>query len=345
MVRSKRTLLGGALLALALMASSRAHAEATAEEKAAAEALFDAARALMEQGKYAEACAKFEESQNIDPGIGTLLYLGDCYEKSGRLASAWATFREGASRAQASGQADRARAGEERAKALAPRLANLVLNVAPENVAIEGFELRRAGLVVESSLFDVAVPVDPGDYEIRASAPGHETWTTQVRIDKEGSTTRIPVPVLVRSSAAVEGPTAPPTPIPTPPSPPPGPPVAEAPVDDGSTQRTIGLIIGGAGLVGVGIGAVFGLRAISKNDEAEELCSGSSCSDPEGVALTDEARDAATISNIAFGLGAAALVGGVALYFTAPSAEPQHAWRVAPLVGTRGGGVSLGGRF
>jgi serine/threonine-protein kinase len=104
-------------------------------------------------------------------------------------------------------------------------------------------------------------------------------------------------------------------------------------------------VVGGVGLVGIGVGAFFGLRAISKNDEAESFCNGSTCSDPDGVTLTDEARDAATISNIAFGLGAAALVGGVALYFTAPSAPPQRAWRLAPVVGARGGGVSLGGRF
>jgi len=334
------------LLACATVAPRPAHAEATAQEKAAAEALFDAARALMQDGKYAEACAKFEESQNIDPGIGTLLYLGDCYEKAGKLASAWATFREGASQAQASGQTDRARAGEERARALSPRLARVKLLVAPENQNIQGFELRRGGQLVESSLFGVAVPVDPGPYEIRASAPGHESWVQSIRIDKEGSETPVTVPALVPAGA--EPPVEPP-PTTAPPPLAPIEPVPAAPSDtasdDGSAQRTIGLIVGGAGLVGVGIGAVFGLRAISKNDDAEALCSGSSCSDPEGVTLTDDAREAATISNIAFGLGGAALLGGVALYFTAPSSSPQRALRVSPRIGASGGGVSVGGRF
>src|SRR5438132_4379169 len=92
-----------AVVAIALVAlGSRAGAQSAAD-KAAAEALFDQGRAAMQASDFAKACGLLERSQRIDPGIGTLLYLAECYEKHGRTASAWATFREAAD------AADRAR--------------------------------------------------------------------------------------------------------------------------------------------------------------------------------------------------------------------------------------------
>src|SRR5882672_4544932 len=81
-----------AVVLLALLPGT-VHADATAAEKVAAEALFDDGRKLLADGRFAPACEKFEQSEHIDPAVGTLLYLAECYEKSGRTASAWATFR------------------------------------------------------------------------------------------------------------------------------------------------------------------------------------------------------------------------------------------------------------
>src|SRR5262245_40239679 len=49
---------------------------------ARAEAAFDKGRALLQQGRVAEACLELEESQRLDPGLGTQLNLADCYERS-----------------------------------------------------------------------------------------------------------------------------------------------------------------------------------------------------------------------------------------------------------------------
>lgn len=51
-----------------------------------------AARGLVQKGDWAAACPKFEESERLDPGIGTLYHLADCYEHVGRLATAWGLF-------------------------------------------------------------------------------------------------------------------------------------------------------------------------------------------------------------------------------------------------------------
>ncbi|MBL8743281.1 MAG: hypothetical protein JNK04_19355, partial [Myxococcales bacterium] len=86
--------------------------------KPAAEALFESAKQRMEAGDYAGACAKFDASQSLDPAIGTLLHLGDCYERIGRTASAWAAFLEAASLAEAAGQQPRFEIATTRASAL-----------------------------------------------------------------------------------------------------------------------------------------------------------------------------------------------------------------------------------
>lgn len=60
---------------------------------AAAQGLFDEARALMAAGQAAEACPKLEESQRLDPGSGTLMNLARCYEQTNRIATAWSTYQ------------------------------------------------------------------------------------------------------------------------------------------------------------------------------------------------------------------------------------------------------------
>src|SRR5690349_11629781 len=130
--------LGGLVGLLVVLPSAPARAEGGASDKASAEALFDDALRAMKEGKYAEACPKLENSQRIDPGVGTLLYLADCYEKIGRTASAWATFREAQSQAEASGQAKRAKAARERVDKLDPQLSYLTIEVAEGTRSLPG---------------------------------------------------------------------------------------------------------------------------------------------------------------------------------------------------------------
>src|SRR4028119_2038497 len=79
-----------------------------------AAALFNNARALMERGKYAEACPVFEKVQALQAGIGVTFNLADCHEHIGRTASAWAGFQDAAAAANIEGQKDRAQVARER---------------------------------------------------------------------------------------------------------------------------------------------------------------------------------------------------------------------------------------
>ena len=89
-----RCTLGGVVVALALSWAAAARAEPL-DDAARADASFKEAMQLRSGGHDAEACPKFAESQRLAPAVGVTLYLADCYEKTGRTASAWREFRVG----------------------------------------------------------------------------------------------------------------------------------------------------------------------------------------------------------------------------------------------------------
>ncbi len=321
-----------------------------ATDKAAAEALFDQGVRLMKQNNFAEACPKLEESDRVDPAVGTLLYLGECYERVGKTASAWATFREAASLATNSNQADRARVAASRAQALEPKLSRLSVELAPE-ARVSGVVVRRGTQRLEPSLYGTPLPVDPGEYKIEVTAPGYETWSTPIKVEAGGASASVRVPGLVKSATPVEPAAAPDTP----PSVASGslPPAVSAPAPtraDGSaqgitTQQTLGLVVGGVGVVGVGLGSYFGVRAISKNSDAEEHCPKSGfCVDDEGLSLTKKANKAATASNIAFIAGGVLVATGAVLYLTGGS-KGGDSVALVPSVGPSAAAANLMGRF
>ena len=339
------------LLVAAALVPAPAAAQSPAD-KAAAEALFDEGKKHLEAGELELAVKKFEASQKLDAGVGTLLYLADAYERSGRVASAWITFREAAYSARSAGQPDREQIGKARAAALEPKLFRLRIN-APADPP-PGLEIKRNGAVVAREAWGSGVPVDPGRYVIEASAPGKKPWTGTTDVPAGPGASALDVPALEALPIA-----APVAPVPPPPA---AAPVAPAaPPDatsDGSTQRIAGGIVAGVGVVSLAVGGVLVGEALSKDGEADEHCDGTVCRDAEGAALSQDARSLADISTLFVGVGAAAIVGGVILFLTAPSGKPAPASAsgqpapasgrvvtVAPAIGARSGGVMLGGRF
>lgn len=300
------------------------------DSKIAAEALFDEGRALMNEGKYAEACERFARSDELDPAPGTLLNLAGCYEKLGRTASAWATYRRAGALARARNQGEREKLASERAAAIEPELARVKIDV-PDEARVEGLVIRRGDTEVERATFGVSVPVDPGSIVIEASAPGRRPWTTTLSVTPKSAQT-VAIPVLELQEAAPGSETAAESvpPLTTEPIPA----TADSDPDPGSSQRMLGYIVGGVGIVGLAVGTGFALSARSQNEDSKAFCrtdDPNRCS-AEGVALRDDARSAGTIATIAFGVGLAAIAGGTVLIVTAPSAG-------------HGATLSLGGKF
>jgi hypothetical protein len=315
------------LLAFATILTARAaRAGGSAGDVAAAQGLYDDARALMKAGQYAPACPKLAESDRLDRSNSTEFHLADCYEHVGRTASAWALFLQVASEAKAKGSVEGEQLARSRAAALAPRVPRLTVNV-PAASEADGLEVRRDGEVLGRGQWGSAVPVDPGKHAVSAKAPGRAPWTSEVEV-VEGKAASLDVPALALSPVSVSpGPATHPEEGPQP-----APVAAVAPVPGGDHpgrgQRTLGLLAGGAGVIAAGIGAVFGVEALSKNSDSNAggNCSGNLCN-ATGYALRHDAITDGTLSTVLVGAGAAAIVGGGVLWLTAPSGGSSTAAR------------------
>jgi hypothetical protein len=311
----------------------------SAADQAAAQVLFDQGMKLMEERRFTDACPKFVESLRLDPGIGTQFNLADCYENVGQTASAWTNFLEVAGAAVGASQPERAKVARSRAAALEPRLSRLLIDVDPSARA-PGLEVKRDGAIVSAALWGTAVPIDPGEHRVEASAPGKTTWKDTADVRGEGAVVTVRVPVLSnapKSAALASSPSAAPRPrVPAP--------VVDGPDDPRPWQRPLGVVVAGVGVAGLGMGMAFGLVASARHDDSLAYCPNSEnlCS-AEGVRLRDEAITVAHASTAAFILGGAAVAGGGVLFFTAPSGSASG--QAAVQVTAGGSGVAVSGRF
>jgi hypothetical protein len=293
--------------------SPAAHA-ADKETQTLAVQLFDEAPALIEKGQNSQACPKLAESYRLDPQLGALLNLAECYEKNGQLASAWSSYRNAEELARKIGD-EREGQAVERVLALEPRLSHVVFQL-PGGERPPGYQLTRDGVVIAKPLWGSALAVDPGRHRIVAEAPGYDPWSTEVEVAGEANT----ITVVVKPLTAAAGAEAPPS---TPPSEAPPPSAAEPTHDSGvattDSRRIAALATGGLGLVAIGVGGFFGLSAQNTFSDSEPLCNERNICTGRGSKLRQDAKDKATIATVATGVGVAAIVGAAVLWFTAPS--------------------------
>jgi hypothetical protein len=324
-----------AVFAVAFLPATVARADASSA--AAAEALYNEGKKAEGKGDFATACPKFAESQKLDPAAGTLLHLANCYEKTQRLASAWATYLEAAAAAHAQSRADWEKAARTKAAAIEPKVSKLIINV---DSPATGEVIKRDDIEVASASFGVPIPVDAGQHTITAEAPKKKPFTITVDVGGAAAKVEAKVPKLEDAPDATPPPT---TPVAeTKPSPPPPPPAHE---ESGSSRKTIGYIVGGVGVVGLGVGSVTGLMAISANNDSKKACPQSgACADKTGVDANDRAKSLGTVSTIGFIAGGVLLATGAALVLTAPSSTEKKV-SIAPDVGSKNAGLVLVGTF
>jgi hypothetical protein len=271
---------------------------------------FSEGQRLMKEGKYAEACPQFEKALALNPGAGTKFNLAECYEKTGKPASALGLFREVENVTRQVGQRERSAAAKERADSLEARTPTVIVR-APWTATLPGAVIFLDGKPVTFNDVEKPLKVDLGRHEALARNGTTETRADAV-IEKEGESKALVLaaPRDAASSPAAaaqtseEGPTSSSTPPP---------PDAKT---GASSQRTIGLVVGGIGVAALGVGSFLALGAKGSYDRATEGC-GTKCPADQATRAND-ARTQADIGGGVMIVGAAALIGGVVLFLTAP---------------------------
>jgi hypothetical protein len=322
-----------------------AAAQASIRNPAAAQALYDDARQLVAAGKFADACPKFKESYRLDPGGGTLLNLADCYEKQGKTALAWSTFKEALVVAQRDGRADRAEFATKHIAALEGRLARLTVHV-PAGARVPGLTIALDGAPLGDAAWEVAMPVDPGTHVVEAGAPGKRSVDLSVDVPASAVRQSIEVPaladaVVADSSAAGPGAVAAVEPK--------AGATAEAATESAPApshaRATAGWIVGGVGIASIAVGSYFGLHSFSLWSERNGDCA-HGCNETAKNA-GDDARQAATIADVTLGVGVAAVAVATYLiisgYGHSGAAPRSAALHVAPSALPGGAGLWIGG--
>jgi hypothetical protein len=283
------------LVASAWAPAARAQGD---DPRAIAEALFRAGRDLMADGDLAAACPKFAESNRIDPKPGTLMNLALCHEKIGRTASAWSEYAQAAEVAHRAGQTERERVARERAASLEAALVHVVIDASAAPGAVVTLDDQPIG----PGAFGTPIPVDPGDHVLRATDAGKQPFTKTITASPTADMVHVSVPVLSTEWVAK--------------------PVRE-PVPDHvaggglSSSQAWGFVSGGTGIVLLGIGGYFGLRAFAEKQTADSNCSATVCNRPglEAIQSMKTAEAVATVSMLA---GAAAVGAGLYLVLSSP---------------------------
>jgi len=321
--------------------------EAVAQSNTAlAEQLYLDGQKMMERGKTDEACAKFADSQRLERALGTLINLAVCHEKQGKIATAWGEFTESAAQASKSGQRDRESFARSHAEALERRLQKLIIEIA---TPAPGMQVALDGQVLPPSALGTAIPLDPGDHELDANAPGKRTWRqTRLNLGPSAVLTRVqitfeddvPTPVVskvvpagARNDASI------------------GSPRAEAPAtESGSGKRTLGFVVGGVGLAGVGVGVTMLVLASSLSSRsADEIHRGDVATghNDYDASVTDQ-----TVGYVVGGVGIAALGLGAYLVLSSLHSGPDqpvsgHAInvRIVPDLAPGYAGLGVGGRI
>jgi hypothetical protein len=278
---------------------------AFAGDAALAESLFRQGRALLNKGKYAEACPKLKESFDQDPATGTLVALAVCQEGLGQTASAWASYAEVVSRAKHEGREDRMRVAREKVQSLAPKLSRLTIDVDTAMSALPDLVVKRDGVILGKAAWSDPAPVDPGDHVIEATAPGKRPWSTTVTIGAAADSKTVKVVLEDSSSSqtadAGKGSVA----------------MEATSASNLPSTKLIAISLAGAGVLALGASTYFALHASSLNSDSKSdgHCDANNACDATGFGKRNDAVTASTDATIALVAGGLLTGAGATLFF------------------------------
>jgi hypothetical protein len=106
------------------------------------------------------------------------------------------------------------------------------------------------------------------------------------------------------------------------------------------TQKVLAIAAGGIGVVGLGLGAFFGVTALSKKSDAQNACP-NACTSSDGVNKWSDAVSTGNISTVALIAGGVGVLGGAILWFSAPKSASSSGTQV----GLAPGGLEVKGTW
>lgn len=302
--------------------------EASATETAAARSLAVEGLRLAQANNCAEAVPKLERAEKLYHSTVVAIRLGECYVTVGRLVEGTELLRKSIREPQATEPTPALAKALERAQKVVdstkPRIAGLTVKVA----AVEDLTVKIDGVVVPSALVDTEVPTDPGEHSVEATAPGFLRSATRLSVG-EGEKRNVTL-TLTRDPNAAVAPTAPVEALPQPP-----PPAAKTvaapanvssppPAPQSAPNHTGAYVAWGVGAAALAAGGVLGVLTVQKHRDLKDDCVDDVC--PRGrQADLDDAKRLGNFSTIAFGVGAAGVVLGTVLFFTAGPSRSERA--------------------
>jgi hypothetical protein len=341
----------GASLLCLVTSSASSYAQAYGD-RATARELGQAGETALAAKKYKAAEDDFRRADSLVHAPTLLLGLARALVGEGKLLEAQEAYntiiREGVAPGAPEAFAKALADARAEVSAISPKLGTVTITVKTASGAIaENLKVTIDDAPVGMGSLGVKRPADPGTHVIKASADGFKPTSMSVQVasgsnadatltlDVDSDATETPAPSAAAPSAAVASSTNGSGPTPDTPAP---------DVNGSSAWRTVGLVAGGVGIIGLAVGSVFGVMAISDRNGAH--CDASNACDPGGLS---DANSAATVSTVGFIAGGVLLAGGAALYLFGPrgdsAATGAASLRLAPAFGRRDAGLQLGGAW
>ncbi len=340
--------LAGLLLCLATTLTSLparaqvARADATAEEKAAARELALAGIELAQRGKCLEALDPLLRAEQLFHAPTILTWIGRCQIEMGRLVEGSETLRD-VVREQLPADApapfwEAQKTAERLIAETAPRIGRLTIHVRtktgePKNS--DALQVKIDGALLALALVGAPRPTDPGRHRIEVALDGYETASAEVNLT-DGAEESLVITLSPQSTATTRRR------------------MGASPEESSSSMAEkpspVGWALVGSGAALLAGGGVFGYLAIDKKADLD-CPSIDACPSSESSTLKS-ARLMAALSTVGFGIGGAALVGGiVVLLVTGGEKESvdlslmreENGWSLEPQLGI--GSLGLSGTF
>lgn len=297
-----------------------------------AETLFEQGRQLLKEGRLEAACAAFDRSFTLDATPGTLLNLGDCQERTGHKAQAYASFQAAAELAKQQAWVDMAQEAERRAQQLSATFPRLTVTV-PSGV--DGLVVTLNDAPLPEGDLGQARALPPGRIKLRAEAPGREPWSSELVLQQDQT---IAVPELKPAVPAEPPPAESPRLAPVAPQ------RRESPaVSAGPAWAPWAVVAVGGALLGTSV--VTGVLAQNKHRKLADGCpTPSTC--PETLrSARDSGKTLALTTDVLWISGAVAVGGGLAWHFLTRQQPSEAGLHVAPALAANAAGATLSGSF